>query len=153
MSWNDATSFCAKLEWRLPSASEWEYACRAGTTTAYHYGSNSSASLGNFSWYGDNAYYANQRYPHQAGVKLPNAFGLHDMHGNVWEWCQDRWHDNYIGAPTNGLPWESGASTKRVFRGGGWVDAAAACRSAYRMGYPPYTFCSFIGFRPACSLR
>ena len=154
LSWNDATAFCAKVGWRLPSEAEWEYACRAGTETDYHFGENvPPTNLGNYAWYVQNAYDANQRYPHQAATKLPNAFGLHDMHGNILEWCQDRWHANYGGALTDGSAWETGSSSDRMIRGGSWRDVARYCRSSIRLRLDPVFRGHDNGSRPARSLR
>ncbi len=106
VSWDDAVKFCQKLseqtgkEYRLPSEAEWEYAARAGTTTPYHFGETITDKLAN---YGNKVGKTTS-----VGEFPPNAFGLYDMHGNVWEWCQDNWHDNYEGAPTNGSAWLSG---------------------------------------------
>ena len=120
---------------RLPSESEWEYACRAGTTTAYSFGDDESL-LGDYAWYLDNAGKAGERYAHPVGQKLPNAWGLYDMHGNVWEWCEDPWHDNYDGAPTDGSVWPTGGRSRdRVLRGGSWGGNARHCRSAPRNGH------------------
>lgn len=141
VSWNDAVELCARLSrktgrsYRLPSEAEWEYACRAGTTTPFHFGETITTDLAN---YGDN-------YPYDAAPKginrgkttvvgsfPPNSFGLYDMHGNAWEWCQDIWHDNYNGAPTDGSAWESGGDSKnRVQRGGSWYNNAVYCRGAF----------------------
>ncbi len=115
VSWDDAVEFCQRLskqtgtEYRLPSESEWEYACRAGTTTKYYFGDDITSDLAN---YGDNVGETTS-----VGQYSPNAFGLYDMHGNVWEWCQDDWHDNYQDAPTDGRAWVSGGLIK-VRRGG-----------------------------------
>ncbi|MBV8520848.1 MAG: formylglycine-generating enzyme family protein, partial [Acetobacteraceae bacterium] len=119
VSWDNA---CAYAEWltqqtgkryRLPSEAEWEYACRAGSTTRFSFGDD-MARLGEFAWYKDNS--GGQTHP--VGQKRPNAFGLYDMHGNVWEWVEDCWRDSYAGAPTDGSPWISGACRDRVLRGG-----------------------------------
>jgi len=141
VSWNDAVEFCARLSrktgrsYRLPSEAEWEYACRAGTTTPFHFGETITPDLVNY----------DLNYPYGSAPKgtwgfkttavgsfPPNAFGLYDMHGNVWEWCQDIYHDNYNGAPTDGSAWESGGSDCRVRRGGSWENHAVNCRSANR---------------------
>ncbi len=150
IDWYDASKFCAKMGCRLPSESEWEYACRAGTQTAYYYGSNSSTNLGNYAWFLGSC--SNQSYPHKVGLKLPNAFGLYDMHGNVWEWCLDGWHGDYKGALTNGWAWEKGSSSHRVIRGGCWNYKPRNCRSAYRGGLTPGRRFHDLGFRPARSL-
>ncbi len=142
VSWQDAVEFCSKLSqktgknYRLPSEAEWEYACRAGTTTPFHFGETITPDLVNYD--GNNPYasapkglYRQETTP--VGSFPPNAFGLYDMHGNIWEWCQDVWHDNYNGAPTDGSVWETGGSDYRVQRGGSWVINAVYCRSAYRV--------------------
>jgi len=153
IDWYDASAFCARLGMRLPTESEWEYACRAGTTTCYHFGENwPPTSLGNYAWFRENAWNVNQRYAHQVGLKLPNAFGLHDMHGNVFEWCIDLWHDDYNGASTNGRSWD-GSGSVRVFRGGCWHLGEGCCSSAFRSGYGPDYHSSGIGFRVARPLR
>ncbi|HNR36668.1 MAG TPA: formylglycine-generating enzyme family protein, partial [Candidatus Hydrogenedentes bacterium] len=130
VSWNDCQAFITKLNtmgkgtFRLPSEAEWEYACRAGTNyTRWHFG-NTEAELVNYAWYSTNS--ANKTHP--VGEKLPNAFGLYDMHGNIWEWCQDWHHGNYEGAPTDGTAWEDPAGSYRVLRGGAWGHNSAGCR-------------------------
>jgi formylglycine-generating enzyme required for sulfatase activity len=144
VSWNDAKQFCEKLskitgkKYRLPSEAEWEYSCRAGTVEDY------AGDLDAMAWYRDNS---GSRI-HPVGQKQPNAFGLYDMHGNIWEWCEDVWHDNYYGAPTDGSAWLSGGdSTNRVVRGGSWYYDGVGCRSAYRGFNPPIARISIIGFR------
>jgi formylglycine-generating enzyme required for sulfatase activity len=134
VSWDGVQEFIKKLnekegtdKYRLPSEAEWEYACRAGTTTRYSFG-DSKSKLGDYAWYTDNS----DKKTHPVGQKKPNSWGLYDMHGNVWEWVQDRWHSNYDGAPADGSAWE-GDDANRVIRGGGWLDYAAGyCRSAFR---------------------
>ena len=133
VSWNNAKEFCRKLSeltgknYRLPSEAEWEYACRAGTQTKYYFG-DSDSNLDEFAWYGSNS----ESRTHEVGEKLANAFGLHDMHGNVWEWCEDSWHDNYKKAPTDGSAWVDKKSEGYVSRGGSWSNYAVNCRSAFR---------------------
>ena len=112
VSWNDCQNFIKKLNqldpgknYRLPSEAEWEYACRAGTTTKYYSGNNES-DLARVGWYGYNEGNSNNR-THPVGQKEANSWGLYDMHGNVYEWCEDRYHDSYKGAPTNGSAWLS----------------------------------------------
>ncbi|MDY7048318.1 MAG: formylglycine-generating enzyme family protein [Microcystis panniformis WG22] len=142
VNWYQATEFCQRLsretkrEYRLPSEAEWEYACRAGTTTAFHFGETITADLANYratETYADEptGEYRQQTTP--VGQFPPNAFGLYDMHGNVWEWCADTWHPNYDGAPTDGSAWiENGADNRSPLRGGSWYDLPSFCRSAYR---------------------
>jgi formylglycine-generating enzyme required for sulfatase activity len=144
----DAQEFIKKLnekestdKYRLPSEAEWEYACRAGTTSRYSFG-DSESKLGDYAWYTDNS----GGKTHPVGQKKPNSWGRYDMHGNVWEWVQDAWHSDYNGAPTDGSAWED-PSTIGVLRGGGWDHDARRCRSAYREpGYPSYRG-SDLGFR------
>ena len=158
VSWNDAVKFCQKLSektgktYRLPSEAEWEYACRAGTTTPFYFGDTITPDLVNCD--GNNPYGGAPKgiYREQTtdvGSFPPNAFGLYDMHGNVWEWCSDKWHGNYSGAPTDGSSWETGTDDRRVLRSGSWYYNAVSCRSAIRdrnsAGYRHLSF----GFRVA----
>ena len=136
VSWNDAQAFCQKLSqitgktYRLPTEAEWEYACRAGTTTRFYFGDDAN-QLGDYAWYYGNS----QGTTHPVGQKKPNAWGLYDMSGNVWEWCEDNWHDNYIGAPKDGSAWlKNGNDNRSPLRGGSWFNYPDGCRSAYR-GY------------------
>jgi len=158
--WHTAVNFCAKLSqktgknYRLLSEAEWEYACRAGTTTPFHFGETITPELVNY----DGDYpYANapkglsRRETTDVGSFPPNAFGLYDMHGNVWEWCSDTWHKNYNGAPTDGSSWESRKHDFRVMRGGSWSSYGLNCRSADRDWFATL-LCSAhwtIGFRVA----
>jgi formylglycine-generating enzyme required for sulfatase activity len=162
VSWNDAVEFCQKLsqktgrEYRLPSEAEWEYACRAGTTTPFHFGETITTELANY----DGTYtYASEpkgKYLQQTtdvGSFPPNAFGLYDMHGNVWEWCQDDWHENYIDAPKDGSVWTSRSGDTKMMRGGSWFINPHYCRSASR--YDTYrverdVIFSSVGFRVVC---
>jgi formylglycine-generating enzyme required for sulfatase activity len=154
VSWNDTQRFIAKLnqktgqKYRLPSEAEWEYAARAGTTTEWSFG-NDESKLGNYAWYEVNS--RNQTQP--VGQKLPNAFGLFDMHGNLWEWVQDCWHENYVGAPTDGSAWTIGCGENyRVRRGGSWYGNPGNLRSAFRIWYGPNDRFYFSGFRLARDL-
>ena len=134
--------------YRLPTEAEWEYACRAGTTTRYYFGDDAS-QLGDYAWYSANS----QSKTHPVGQKKPNAWGLYDMSGNVWEWCEDDWHDNYIGAPTDGSAWlinNDNRSHLKCLRGGSWFESPNLCRSAYRSGNLPDGVYNFNGFRVAC---
>ncbi len=149
VSWDDVQEFIKKLneiegtnKYRLPSEAEWEYACRAGTTTRYYFGDDESR-LKDYAWYIDNS---NQK-THSVGQKKPNPWGLYDMYGNVWEWCQDRYHSDYNGAPSDGSAWESGSSSSRVVRGGCWRDDARYCRSAFRSRNVPRLRYGGVGFR------
>lgn len=134
VSWNDCKEFIKKLNrrdpgknYRLPSEAEWEYACRAGTTTKYHNG-DSESDLDRIGWHKDNS----GRKTNPVGQKKPNAWSLYDMHGNVWEWCEDNLHYNYNGAPWEGSAWFSGDSSARALRGGSWSSRPNDCRSATR---------------------
>jgi formylglycine-generating enzyme required for sulfatase activity/tRNA A-37 threonylcarbamoyl transferase component Bud32 len=143
VSWYEAVEFCVRLsektgrEYRLPSEAEWEYACRAGTTTSFHFGEKITPNLVCFS---DNDTYgveAKSKYRKETSnvgsFNVANAFGLYDMHGLVWEWCADPWHNNYNGAPADGAVWEDGGDVhRRVLRGGSWSFSAELCRSASR---------------------
>ncbi len=145
VSWNDAQEFVRRLNqrtgqtYRLPSEAEWEYAARAGATTAYFWGDRFDVNRAN-----------NGGRLLQVGRYPPNAFGLHDLQGNVWEWVQDVWHDSYLGAPDDGSPWmRSGDQTRRVLRGGSWYGTPQYLRSAERGRYTPGSRDSNTGFRIA----
>ena len=136
VSWDDVQEFIKKLNkkenthnYRLPSEAEWEYAARAGTTTRYFFG-NDDSKLGEYAWYSENS----NRKTHTVGKKGANPWGLYDVHGNVWEWVQDKWHPSYDGAPSDGSAWEDGVVAFRVFRGGSWEYGAWYCRSAFHIG-------------------
>jgi formylglycine-generating enzyme required for sulfatase activity len=157
VSWDDAKAFITELNmdtgltFRLPSEAEWEYACRADTTTTtrFYWGDDTSYTLiDDYAWWWGNAWDADEQYAHVVGLKLPNAFGLYDMSGNVLEWCEDDWHYGYTGAPTNGSAWvDSPRGSYRMIRGGRWNDYGYDCRSASRTySYPSYTYIGF-GFR------
>jgi len=149
VSWNDVQEFITKLneregsvKYRLPSEAEWEYAARAGTSTRYYFGDDES-ELEDYEWYNENS--GDETHP--VGQKKPNPWGLYDIHGNVYEWVQDEWHDSYDRAPTNGIAWESGDSAYRVLRSGSWFTNAEYCRSAIRIsGWVSYRG-GHIGFR------
>jgi formylglycine-generating enzyme required for sulfatase activity len=162
VNWYDAIEFCARLskltrrEYRLPSEAEWEYACRAGTTTPFYFGETITGELANYnagSTYAEEAKGEHRGETTPVGQFPPNAFGLYDMHGNVWEWCADTWHDNYDGAPTDGSVWtENGNDNRSPMRGGSWGDYPDYCRSAirddslYRRDYRN----NDVGFRVVC---
>jgi formylglycine-generating enzyme required for sulfatase activity len=167
VSWLDAIEFCHRLSKRtgraytLPSEAQWEYACRAGTTTPFHFGDTISPELANYD--GNYAYadgpkgiYCEQTTP--VGMFPANAWGLHAMHGDVWEWCLDEWHEGYEGAPTDGRAWVDGTEgdkskeTKktRLLRGGSWDNNPRFCRSACRHLARPVDARYGVGFRVVC---
>src|SRR5919202_1557272 len=159
VSWDEAVEFCNKLSqktrktYRLLSEAEWEYACRAGTTTPFYFGNTITPDLANYN--GNDPYGAAPKglYRQQTtdvGSFPPNSFGLYDMHGNVWEWCSDTWHEDYNGAPTDGSSWETGTlRNTRVLRGGSFFCRAVACRSAYRVRELVDCGFTIMGFRVA----
>ena len=141
ISWDDAVKFCKKLNqktghnYRLPTEAEWEYACRAGTTTAFHFGDTITTDLANYDGsyiYSSTAKGNFRTETTEVGIFPPNAFGLYDMHGNVWEWCQDSCHYNYQDAPNDGSAWVNNLNPSRILRGGSWYVAPSNCRSAFR---------------------
>jgi formylglycine-generating enzyme required for sulfatase activity len=153
--------FCAKLSsltgetFRLPSEAEWEYACRAGTITPFSFGASLTTDLANFN--GEQSFKETPKGEFRksltpVGSFPPNAFGLYDMHGNVWEWCADIWHENYSGAPTDGSAWlTNGDQSYCVQRGGSWVDRASNCRSAFRVGDIAHNNDHIVGLRVCLS--
>ncbi len=149
VSWVEAIEFCERLSkatgktYRLPTEAEWEYACRATTTVPY------AGRLDDMAWYFDDP----DSKTHSVGQKKPNGFGLHDMHGNVWEWCMDNWHGNYEGAPNDGSVWEGGDTNLRVLRGGAWSIFARDLRSAFRNRSKPDQPFHTVGFRLVKTLR
>ena len=132
----------------MPTEAEWEYACRAGTSTEYCFG-DSNSGLDDYAWYAENADDIDEKYAHRVAQKKPNAFGLFDMHGNVWEWCQDCYAD-YDETPRDGSAYAAGSSLQ-VVRGGSWSTDSGDCRSAFRGMIGPGMRDSNFGFRPACS--
>ncbi|MDB4644462.1 SUMF1/EgtB/PvdO family nonheme iron enzyme [Rubripirellula sp.] len=159
VSWEDAVEFCRKLSelpaekaagrvYRLPTEAEWEYACRAGTTTKYSFGDDDS-EIGNYAWFDGNSGNSGDT-SHPVGGKQPNAWGLYDMHGNVWEWCQDWYGDYPSGTVTD--PTGATSGSNRVGRGGRWPGTAEDCRSAYRVSYDPRFRSRLGGFRVCLSL-
>ena len=141
ISWDDVQAFVAKLNadagstvYRLPTEAEWEYACRAGTTTRWSFGDDESR-LGEYAWYYDNTYPVGEKYAHAVGTKRPNPWGLHDMHGNVWEWCQD-WYGLYT-SNTQTDPTGPASGSIRVIRAGGFAHPIQGVRLANRAGHSP----------------
>ncbi len=171
VSWLDAMEFCSRLSQRtgrsytLPSEAQWEYACRAGTTTPFHFGDRISSKLANYyGEYDDEYVYGPGPKGIDRGQTTPvemfpaNAWGLYDMHGNVWEWCLDELHGNYNGAPTDGSAWVEHAEGEknkelekiRLLRGGSWNLFPRSCRSAYRDFNHPLSRDGNLGFRVCC---
>jgi formylglycine-generating enzyme required for sulfatase activity len=161
VTWYQATEFCKRLsretkqEYRLPSEAEWEYACRAGTTTPFYFGETITGKLANYdasNTYADEPKGEYRKETTPVGQFPPNAFGLYDMHGNVWEWCADTWHDNYDGAPRDGSVWtKNGNDNRSPLRGGSWYDYPIFCRSAYRdISDRRDVIGSNLGFRVVC---
>jgi formylglycine-generating enzyme required for sulfatase activity len=172
ISWNDARKFLAALnrkldlqgkgrqyQYRLPSEAEWEYAARAGTDTPFAFGETITPQIVN---YNGNYPYASAPKGKYRGKTVPvgslgvaNAFGLYDMHGNVWEWCEDVDHENYNGAPTDGSAWVDGGgdSEVRMMRGGNWDFKGWECRSGSRGGFLTSGISGFFGFRVVVSAR
>ncbi|MEM8614452.1 MAG: SUMF1/EgtB/PvdO family nonheme iron enzyme [Cyanobacteria bacterium P01_H01_bin.105] len=161
VSWFEAVEFCQRLSkytgnnYRLPSEAEWEYACRAGTTTPFYFGETISTDQANYAGdytYGSGKKGVDRGKTTSVGRFPTNNFGLTDMHGNVWEWCQDHWHENYSGAPKDSSPWiQRGDSNGRVIRGGSWFYIPRSCRSACRNYLTPGSRDSYFGFRVVCS--
>ena len=161
VSWEDCQEFAKKLnsrvsggEFRLPTEAEWEYACRAGTTTRFYYDDDLDyARLGDYAWYASNAYDAGAKHAHAVGQKKPNAWGLYDMHGNVWESCQDWYGSYWYGKSPSEDPKGPSSGSYRVLRGGSWHDVPCVCRAAIREGDNPAARSYRGGFRVVCSPR
>ena len=158
VSWLAAVEFCQKLseitrkDYRLPSEAEWEFACRAGTNTPFYFGETVTPKLANYmglSTYGSGPSGEYRKQTTEVGSFSPNAYGLYDMHGNVWEWCQDTWHANYKGAPTNGNAWQDNDDSQRILRGGSWNNSPRSFRSAARNKFNPKNDRSVFGLRLA----
>jgi formylglycine-generating enzyme required for sulfatase activity len=153
VSWDDCQKFLDKLnamtaeqegKFVLPTGAEWEYACRGGSTTRFSYG-DATRSLGEYAWYKDNS----EQKTHPVGKKKPNAWGLYDMHGNVWEWCHDLYDEKYYANAATDDPQGPSSGSRRVLRGGSWRIAAGICRSAgCDSGVPGYRDTG-LGFRVA----
>jgi formylglycine-generating enzyme required for sulfatase activity len=179
VSWYDTVEFCARLSkktghnYRLPSEAEWEYACRAGTTTPFYFGRIITTNQVNYRGNYSDGNLPKGQYREQTtdvGSFPPNAFGLYDMHGNVWEWCADPFHDSYHGAPTDGSVWDENTNNNRyqnyinllikskndkrtrLLRGGAWLNYSDHCRAACRNNYSPDTRNFIIGFRVVCAV-
>lgn len=175
VSWYQAKEFCDRLSrlsektgktYDLPTEAQWEYACRAGTTTPFHFGETITTDLANFDgtdWEHEGKTYSGSYAKAPKGQYrkttiavdsfTPNAFGLYNMHGNVWEWCLDPWHSNYNGAPTHGGVWDASndsGSEFRLLRGGSWDDSPSVCRSAFRRYNDPVSQGNLFGFRVVC---
>jgi formylglycine-generating enzyme required for sulfatase activity len=162
VSWNDAQEFCARLSrmanktYRLPTEAEWEYACRGGTTTPFYCGETISTDLANYN--GNYTYGQGQKGQYrekttEVGIFPANPFGLYDMCGNVWEWCEDGLHENYINAPIDGSAWTSPSTEYMLLRGGSWAFKARFCRSAFRYRYSRGYRLNYFGFRVVSSFR
>jgi formylglycine-generating enzyme required for sulfatase activity len=155
VTWDDAQQYVAWLSemtgqrYRLPSEAEWEYAARAGTTTAYWWGDE--VGTGNANCIGCGSNWDKQRTSPVGSFK-PNAFALYDMSGNVWHWLQDCYHDNYTNAPNDGSVWTGGACNYRVVRGGSWIDKPVYVRSAGRSWFASDNRVNNLGFRVARTL-
>jgi formylglycine-generating enzyme required for sulfatase activity len=160
VNWEEAIEFCARLSkstgrtYSLPSESQWEYACRAGTTTPFAFGDTLTTELANYEanyTYGEGPKGETSRQTTNVGMFPANAWGLQDMHGNEWEWCLDHFHDSYQGAPADGSAWlKGGDESTRLLRGGSWISFPGNCRSAYRNDYHPVTQLDDVGFRVCC---
>lgn len=162
VSWHEATEACDRLAcatgrpYGLPSEAQWEYACRAGTETPFHFGETLISDVANYNasvtyGRGPKGQYRQETTP--VGHFPPNGWGLHDMHGNIWEWCADFWHDNYEGAPTDGSAWiASPARNTRLLRGGSWGYLPRNCRCAVRSSNTPDLRISNLGFRVCCAV-
>ena len=162
VNWDDAQEFCKRLTnrtghlYRLPSEAEWEYACRAGTTTPFHFGHHISTELANY----DGSEYWESPAGESKGETTnvwdypPNPWGLQDMTGNVWEWCEDDWHGDYKVTPIDGSAWivnEQTSERRKLIRGGSWFRHPKMCRSAFRAYDPPKDHFNYLGFRVVCS--
>jgi formylglycine-generating enzyme required for sulfatase activity len=160
VSWHDAVAFCQHLseklgnQYRIPSEVEWEYACRAGTTTPFYFGATLTSDLANYrgtETYANEPKGKNRGQTTNVGAFSPNAFGLYDMHGNAWEWCADYWHKSYQDAPSDGSAWtDKNNNDNRLLRGGSWIDTPGCCRSACRDNFTPINRFNYVGFRVVC---
>jgi formylglycine-generating enzyme required for sulfatase activity len=159
VSWQEAVEFCQRLsqrskrEYTLPSEAQWEYSCRAGTTTPFSFGETLTPDLSNYD--GNYTYASGPKGVYRIRTSEVDSFpangwGLHDMHGNVWEWCLDLWHATYKGAPADGRAWMLGGGPHRLLRGGSWGNHPADCRSAFRSVILPDVRYYSVGFRVCC---
>jgi formylglycine-generating enzyme required for sulfatase activity len=159
VSWEDAQKFCQRLSKRtkqsycLPSEAQWEYACRAGTSTPFSFGETITTEIVNFN--GEHRFRGEPRgiyghVPTPGGTFPPNPFGLYDMHGNLWEWCADNWLDDYTSTPRDGGSYQNRESRYRVVRGGSWHEPPELCRSATRLRVLQSDSEETIGFRLVC---
>jgi len=136
ITWKQAKEYCRKLSektgqtYRLPTEVEWEYAARAGSQTDFYFGSDASR-INDYAWFDENS----DETTHPVGEKLPNAFGLYDMYGNVWEWTADCWNTSYLGAPVDSSAWTTGDCSMRVVRGGSWYNKLRYIKSTARARY------------------
>ncbi|MDX2040117.1 MAG: formylglycine-generating enzyme family protein [Acidobacteriota bacterium] len=164
ISWEDAVEFCDRLSrltgrrYRLPTEAEWEYACRAGTTWPFSLGGTIESDWVNYNGRLPYAFAARDAYRQQTivvgSLSVANAFGLYDMHGNVWEWCLDAWHGNYSGAPSDGSSWQAdGEKVPRVLRGGAWDSPAGECRSSERKQATSLLRLNNVGFRVVAEIE
>ncbi|MCD6212922.1 MAG: formylglycine-generating enzyme family protein [Sulfurovum sp.] len=146
--WTDAKAYCTwktqreGMTYRLPTEAEWEYACRAGSTTKYSFADDENM-LDDYAWYASNS----EGVTHNVGLKKPNAWGIYDMHGNVWEWCQDRYANDYTTTPVDGSAYDVKSEKGRVLRGGSYKAGAEKCTSTSRIDLGSAGRNYFIGFR------
>lgn len=161
VAWEEAQKFCQRLsrktgrDYQLPSETQWEYACRAGTSTPFSFGETLTVEVANFN--GEHTFREERRgfYFHSTSVGgkfPPNAFGLHDMHGNLWEWCADNWLDDYSSSPRDSSCYQDRDSRYRVMRGGSWHEPAELCRSASRLRVLQSDADEVMGFRVVCGV-
>lgn len=161
VNFEDTIEFCQRLSqasgrrYRLPTEAEWEYAARASSDTPFHFGETITSDLANYratSVYDRETPGIYRQSSTPVNSFPPNAFGLYDIHGNLWQWCQDDWHDNYENAPARGDVWQSATNMTKVLRGGAWCCHPSSCRSAYRWYALPSTKVDYIGFRIVCQI-
>ena len=153
ISWDDCQEFIRRIRqkeknntYRLPTEAEWERACRAGSSTSFHFGDMESR-LGDYAWYDKNAWYGQEKYAHRVGSKRSSPWGLYDMHGNVWEWCEDIYNKDAYREQQRNDPVYRGKGHYRVFRSGSWYESATQCRSANRNWFEPGVRRDNLGFR------